>query len=126
MGKRVEPDPVIGTRVIDSIPAAINTSPWFMAIAPAAMFMVCMEEPQNLLTVVPAMVSGSPAMNPINLATLSPCSPSGKAQPQIRSSRSSWLNCTLPSSPFITWAAISSGLVLASAPLRAGVNGDLT
>ena len=46
--------PPIGTRVIDSTPAQTKTSPAPIAIAPAAMWIACIDEPQKRLTVVPA------------------------------------------------------------------------
>ena len=53
------------------------------------MWIACIDEPQKRLTVVPATDSGRSARKPIRRATLNPCSPSGKAQPRIRSSMSS-------------------------------------
>ena len=80
--------PIIGTRVMDSTPAQMNASPAFIWMAPAAMWMAYIDEPQKRLTVAPATESGSPARKTTMRATFSPCSPSGKAQPRIRSSMS--------------------------------------
>src|SRR6185437_5604684 len=76
-------NPVIGTRVMLSMPAQIKASPASIWIAPAAMWIDCIDEPQNRLTVVPATVIGSFARNATSRAMLRPCSPSGMAQPMI-------------------------------------------
>ncbi len=69
--------PAMGTRDMDSTPPHRNASPAPMAMAPAAMWIACMDEPQNRLTVAPAVVCGSPARKPTRRAIFSPCSPSG-------------------------------------------------
>jgi hypothetical protein len=41
--------PIIGTRVMDSMPAQMKACPAPIAIAPAARWMACMDDPQNRL-----------------------------------------------------------------------------
>ena len=85
----------------------------------------CIDEPQKRLTVAPATESGSePVSIPTRRATLNPCSPSGKAQPTMRSSTSSGSSPANSTTPRTTWAARSSGRSFTSAPLRAKVNGE--
>ena len=75
--------------------------------------------------VTPGTVSGRSVKKVIILATLKPCSASGKAVPTIRSSINEGSTPVSLISPLTTVAAISSGLVLARAPLFDGVKGDL-
>jgi hypothetical protein len=90
------------------------------------MWMACIDEPQKRLTVAPATVSGSSARKPTMRATLKPCSPSGKAQPTIRSSMSAGSTPVRSTSARTVCAASSSGRTPASSPFLAGVNGDRT
>ena len=76
----------MGTRLMDSTPAQMNASPASMRIAPAAVWIACIDEPQKRLTVAPATEIGSSAISATMRPRLKPCSPSGKAQPMIRSS----------------------------------------
>ncbi len=109
----------MGTRVIDSMPAQMKASPALSWMAPAAMWIDCIEEPQNRLTVVPATLIGSFARKPTRRATLSPCSPSGMAQPTITSSMSAGSSLVRSTSLAITCAQSSSGRTRASAPFLA-------
>ncbi len=118
-------NPVIGILVIDSTPPAMKASPAPMEILPAASWIACMEDPQKRFIVTPGTVSGRSVRNVIILATLKPCSASGKAVPTIRSSIRLGSTPVSLIRPLTTAAAMSSGLVLASSPLFAGVNGDL-
>ena len=111
---------------MDSMPAQMKTSPAFIWIAPAAMWMACIDEPQKRFTVVPAMVTGSSSRNSTIRATLKPCSPSGNAHPMIRSSTSAGSTPVASSSPRTVWAASSSGRTLARSPFFARVKGDRT
>ncbi len=90
-----------------------------MRIAPAAWCTDCMELPQKRLTVAPATLSGRPAMKAMSLATFSPCSPSGKAQPTTTSSIVAGSRPVSATSAFTTCAAISSGRSFTSSPLCA-------
>ena len=104
---------------MDSMPPQRKASPAPSWMAPAAIWIACMEEPQKRLTVTPATLWGSPANSPTNRATLSPCSPSGMAQPTTRSSMSSAGTPVFFISPWMTAASMSSGRTRASAPLVA-------
>ena len=88
------------------------------------MWIACIEEPQKRLTVVPADRDRQVREKPISRATFMPCSPSGKAQPTIRSSMSSAGTPVRSISAATTCAARSSGRTLASAPLCAKWNGE--
>jgi hypothetical protein len=118
--------PIIGTRVMLSTPAQMKTSPAPMAMAPAAEWIACIEEPQKRLMVAPATEIGSSAMRSIRRATLRPCSPSGKAQPKRRSSMSLGSMPVLAISAFTTAAARSSGRTLVRSPLLAKWKGERT
>ena len=113
-----------------SMPAQTKTSPAPSAIWPAAMWIDCMDEPQNRLTVTPATESGRSASRPIRRATLSPCSASGKAQPTMMSSISSGFTPVRVINARTTCAARSSGRTLRQAAFagemerRAGIAGD--
>jgi hypothetical protein len=107
-----------------SMPTETKASPAPMAMAPAAMWIAYIEEPQKRLTVAPAMPIGRSASSPISRATFSPCSASGKAQPTIKSSRSSAFTFVRSMSARTTSAAISSGRTRTSPPFRAGAKGE--
>jgi hypothetical protein len=65
----------IGTRLIDSTPAAITTS-YAPAITPcAAKCSACWLDPHCRSTVVPQTVSGKPAASAALRPTFRPCSP---------------------------------------------------
>ena len=71
-----------------------------------------MEEPQNLLTTEPPVVSGIFARIATPFAMSIPCGPSGKAHPKIRSSiLSGLIEEFLANNPFTTWAVRSSGRI---------------
>ena len=74
--------------------------------------------------VTPGTVSGSLVRKVIILARLYPCSASGKAQPTNKSSTNAGSIPVSSNNLSTTAAAISSGLVFASAPFFAGVNGE--
>ena len=114
----------IGILDIDSTPPAMNASPAPIDIRPAASCIACMLEPQNLLIVTPGTLSGRSERNEIILARLKPCSPSGKAVPTIMSSTRFGSSSRFEISEFTTFAAISSGLILAKSPFIALVNGE--
>ena len=116
--------PVMGTRLMLSMPAQMNTSPAPSWICPAALWTDCMEEPQKRFSVTPATLSGRPAIMPMRRATLKPCSASGKAQPTIRSSMSSTFTPVRATSSATTWAARSSGRTRARSPFLARVKGE--
>src|SRR3954447_6372375 len=116
----------MGTRLMLSIPPAMKAWPASIWMAPAAMWIACMEEPQNRLMVVPATLCGRLDSMPTSFAMLKPCSPSGKAQPSMMSSISFGSTPVFFSSPSTTCAARSSGRMRASLPLFAKWNGDRT
>ena len=97
-----------------------------MRIAPAAMWIACMDEPQKRLTVAPATEMGRSAMSATMRPMLKPCSPSGKAQPMIRSSISAGSTPVWSISACTTSAARSSGRFSTSAPLWAKWKGERT
>ena len=110
---------------MDSTPAQTKASPAFIRTAPEAMCTDCIEDPQKRLTVAPATEIGSePVSSPTMRATLNPCSPSGNAQPTMRSSTSSGSSPARSTTPRTTCAARSSGRSFTSAPLRAKVKGE--
>src|ERR1051325_6590696 len=67
------------TQEIDSRPPATITGTRSTITRCAAMAMACSPEEQNRLTVVPAVVTGSPARSAICLATFPPVVPSESA-----------------------------------------------
>ena len=88
------------------------------AICPAAMAMAWRPLEQKRLIVCALVSTGRPPSTPATRAMLSPCSPSGIAQPRTRSSTSLGFTCgTRASRPRITSPASSSGRLLASEPL---------
>ena len=111
---------------MDSMPAQMKAWPAFIWIAPAAMWIDCIDEPQKRLTVVPATLIGRSARKPMMRATLKPCSPSGNAQPMMMSSMSFASTPVRFTSSRTTWPAISSGRTLASWPFFAKWKGERT
>src|SRR6185503_13191523 len=109
--------PVIGTIVIDSTPPAITTSLVPTAIDPAAIAIACRPLEQNRLMVCAGTSGPRSASSEIRRATLSPCSPSGIAQPSTTSSILPLASGTRASRPRITSAASSSGRLLVRVPL---------
>jgi hypothetical protein len=119
--------PVIGTIVIDSTPPATTTSFAPVAIAPAAIAIAWRPLEQKRFTVIADVSTGSPPSRPTTRATLSPCSPSGIAQPSTKSSTSPGFTCgTRASSLATTWPASSSGRVCASVPFAARPTAERT
>jgi hypothetical protein len=116
--------PIIGTRDMLSTPAQRKASPAPIMMAPAAWCTDCMEEPQKRFTVTPATLSGRPDRKATSLATFSPCSPSGKAQPTTMSSIVAGSRPVSASSARTTCAAISSGRSLVRPPLWAKWKGE--
>ncbi len=124
VGDGIGLNPPIGTLVMLSTPAAMKASPAPIAMAPAAMWIEYIDEPQNRFTVAPATLIGRSAISPIRRATFSPCSASGKAQPTMRSSTSPAAMPLRFTSSRTTAAAISSGRTRESPPFRARANGE--
>jgi len=78
----------IGTRPIDSTPAAMTMS-YTPAITPcAAKWIACWLDPHWRSTVVPQTLSGKPAARAALRPTLIACSPTWVTQPMITSSTS--------------------------------------
>src|SRR5216683_2969262 len=80
--------PSFCTHEIDSTPPATITGTRSTMTRCAAMAMVCNPDEQKRFTVVPAVVTGSPARRAIWRAMLPPVVPSGSAQPMMTSSTS--------------------------------------
>ena len=78
--------PVIGTRLIDSVPPAIITSASPTRMRSAAICTAVSPEAQKRFTVTPPTECGRPASSAPMRATFMPCSASGIAQPTIASS----------------------------------------
>src|SRR6185312_10086178 len=107
-----------------STPAETNTSPSPARMACIAMRVVCSDDEQYRLTVVPGTVS-YPSRTATTRAMLKPCSPPGSPQPSARSSI--WVG-----SSWGTWASAartictvrSSGRMVVSEPLNARPMGE--
>src|SRR5918996_174439 len=115
----IEPlfDP-IGTRDIISTPPETTTSSWPDQTAAAALKFVCMDEPHWRSTVVPATLTGQPAVN----ATLRPmfhaCSSIWVTQPHWTSSTSPGSRSLRSTRAFSTCAESWSPRIEASVPFR--------
>ena len=108
----------IGTRVIDSTPAATTTS-YAPAITPwAAKCRACWPDPHCRSTVVPGTVSGNPAARAALRARFRPCSPVWLTQPAMTSSIRAGSRSLRSTRARRTWAARSTGCQSRSAPLR--------
>jgi hypothetical protein len=109
-------DRPIGTRVIDSTPAAITTSIVPDITAWAAKCSACCEEPHWRSIEVPGTLSGSFEAMIALRATLLDCSPTCITQPMITSS--TWAGSTLvrSTSSSSTFAARSAGCQPARRP----------
>ena len=106
-------------RLTHSTPAAMKASPSPALIACAAMRIVCSDDEQYRVTVVPG-TSGRPASTLTTRPMLKPCSPPGSPQPRIRSSISPRSSAgTLSSTAFTIVVAKSSGRRSTSDPLNA-------
>ncbi len=108
----------IGTRDIDSTPAATTTSRYPAWIAAAPLNAACIDDPHCLSTVVAATVSGHPATSAAMRPMLSACSPICVTQPICTSSTSVGSRPILSTSPFRASAARSSARTVASVPFR--------
>ncbi len=87
-GSGVNRWPIMGTKLMDSIPPAITTSwtpAWTDWVASAS---ACSPEAQKRLMVMALALIGSPAPRATCRAMFSPWAPSGMAQPRTRSSTS--------------------------------------
>ena len=96
----------MGMAVMDSTPPAAMISACPVMIMLAAVEMAWRPEAQKRLTVCPGTSQPSPARKAITRAILKPWTPSGLAQPTIRSSiwsRASW--GIFFSTPSSTWPA---------------------
>ena len=111
--------PPLFTRDIVSTPAAKNSSPEPNLIAPAALCATCIEEPHKRFVVIPGIVSGSSGKYVAILPRLSPCTPSGYAHPNIKSSMSFTSTLFFSMSPLTVASSMSSGLTDSKAPLWA-------
>jgi hypothetical protein len=109
--------PLIGTMLIDSAPAAIITSASPTRMRSAAICTAVRPEAQKRFTVTPPTEFGSPASSTPMRAMLSPCSPSGIAQPTIASSIAfGSSDGTCRSAPWIAAMSRSSGRVWRNTP----------
>ena len=113
----------MGTRDMHSVPPAIKASPAPIRSMPAATWTAWMDEPHQRLMVIPQVEIGRPASSATTLPRLSPCSPSGNAQPHTTSSISSPGTPVRSTSARTTCAPSASGRTSASGPLCAKVNG---
>src|SRR5215216_2303663 len=105
---------------ICSVPPATMVFAFPTMMRSQAIAMVWSPEEQNRLTVCAGTVSGIPASNDDNLATLYPCVPSGIAHPMMTSSTSSFSSPSArPRASPIAAAAISSGRLARKVPLGA-------
>src|SRR6266581_8425953 len=108
-----------------STPPDRNTSPSPALMAWKAIRVVCSEDEQYLVTVVPGRWSW-PSMMATTRAMLKPCSPPGSPQPSMKSAMSagsSW--GTLASTAVTIWRTASSGRMVVRDPLNALPIGDL-
>src|SRR5689334_13960289 len=114
----------LASRLTHSTPAEMYTSPSPALIAWKAIRVVCSDEEQYRLTVVPGRWSW-PSSTATTRAMLKPCSPPGSPQPRIRSPTSAGSSCgTFARAALTICAARSSGRMLVSEPLPARPMGD--
>src|ERR1700691_2637717 len=107
-----------------STPAEMNTSPSPALIAWKAIRVVCSDDEQYRVTVVPGRWS-CPSITATTRAMLNPCSPPGSPQPSIRSPMSAGSSCGTLASAAVTICAVrSSGRMDASEPLPARPIGE--
>src|SRR6202167_686773 len=107
-----------------STPAEMNTSPSPALIAWKAIRVVCSDDEQYRVTVVPGRWS-CPSITATTRAMLNPCSPPGSPQPSIRSPMSAGSSCgTLANAAATICAARSSGGIAVREPLNARPIGD--
>ena len=101
---------------MDSNPPATTTGTRSTITRCAAMAMVCRPDEQKRLTVVPAVVTGSPARSAICRATLPPVVPSGMAQPISTSSTSAGSTLARSTAARTTCAPMVAPWVMFRAP----------
>ena len=118
--------PPLFTSDIVSTPAVRKTSPEPILIAPAALCATCIDDPHRRFVVIPGIVFGRPGRYVAILPRLSPCTPSGYAHPNIRSSISFTSTLVLARISETVAFSMSSGLTCASSPLWALWKGVLT
>ena len=104
------------TRLIDSRPPATTTGTRSTTTRWAAITIACMPEEQKRFTVVPAVVTGSPARIADWRAMLWPVAPSGIAQPRITSSTSPGSSRARSTACRIACPAMVAPWVLLNAP----------
>src|SRR5215472_8253686 len=107
-----------------STPAEMNTSPSPALIAWKAIRVVCSDDEQYRVTVVPGRWS-NPSMTATTRPMLKPCSPPGRPQPSMRSpasAGSSW--GTLARAAVTIWQVRSSGRTVVREPLNARPIGE--
>ena len=88
VGLRAPPSEPIGTRDIDSTPAAMTMSFWPVMTSIAALLKACRPEAHIRFTLVPGTVSGKPATRGAIRPMLRPCSSIWVTQPMTTSSTS--------------------------------------
>src|SRR5262245_49470060 len=108
----------IGTRDIDSTPAATTTSRWPDDTAAAALNAAWSEEPHWRSTVEPATDSGHPATRAAIRAMFQPCSPTCETQPICTSSTSPGSSSLRSTSAVSTCPASASARSDARVPFR--------
>ena len=114
----------LACRLTISTPAETNTSPSPALIACMAIRVVCSDDAQYRVTVVPGRWS-KPSRTATTRPMLNPASPPGRPQPSIRSSMSVGSSCgTLSSAARTMLAARSSGRTSRSEPLNARPIGE--
>src|SRR5215218_3034426 len=118
VSERSPPLEPIGTRDIDSTPAATTTSSCPAETADAALNAACSEEPHWRSTVEPATDSGHPATSAAVRAMFQPCSPTCETQPICTSSTSAGSSPFRCKSALSTCPASSSARSEASVPFR--------
>jgi len=104
--------PMVGTRLMDSVPQASITSASPTRMRSAAMAMAVRPDAQKRLTVTPPTDCGRPASSTPTRATFRPCGPSGMAQPTMASSIAAGSRPgAWAITPWIALASSSSGRV---------------
>src|SRR5467141_75258 len=104
------------TRLIDSSPPATTIGTRSTITRCAASAMACMPEEQKRLTVMPAVVTGSPARSAAWRAMFWPVAPSGSAQPMTTSSTSPGSRPARLTACAMTWPPTAAPCVLLKAP----------
>src|SRR3989475_8615471 len=104
------------TRLIDSSPPATTIGTRSTITRCAASAMACMPEEQKRLTVMPAVVTGSPARSAAWRAMFWPVAPSGSAQPMTTSSTSPGSIPARFTAWAMTWPPMAAPCVLLNAP----------